>query len=670
MTRSVKKLCRLGLLLAAGAGPASHASAAAPGCAAREYVYAGERLLTVVDTPAAGVTAAFTASGTSTPESGTVNVPVRLTSPEGALACAVTFTYTVTPGSATAGADYTPPAQPWTGTFAAGSANGATLNLPVAIVPDALHEGAETFSLQLTAVTGGDVGATSTFTVTIQNDDPAPVVSVNDVSVPEGQTGTTNAVFTLSLSAQSGLDATVSYATADGTASAPTDYAAVSGLATILAGTTSRTVSVPVAGDTAYEPAETFVLNLSNPTGATIGDGSGLGTIVNDDAPGLSLDEVRALEGQAGTTNYVVTVSIEGPAPASAVVSAAWAAAACTATAGDFTPASGTLTFPANTSTPQTFTVTVQGDTAVEGHEVFTTVLGSPVNAYIKDGAGHGTIENDDAPAFSSARPAADFDLDGNPDLLWFNLTSGNLVTWMMVGPNRASGAFLNPPAVGAINWEVVGTADYGDTAQPDVLWRNQDSGRLVVWLMNGLNRSLGLFTNPDSEPDLAWRVMGTGRFTAGGTTVGGDILWRNTTSGALRVWAMDGVTRTQVLDLTGQAEPDPSWAVVGTGDYDADGDADIWWRNLSNGQLRLWRMNGVAYEATFTPTPSSLSDLNWVVAATPDLDRDGDADLLWRHAGSGNLVLWLMTGAQRHCGVYLNPPATADTNWKVVGPR
>jgi hypothetical protein len=653
------------LLLAAGS---VHASTGAPGCAAREYVYAGERLLSVVDTPTSSVTVTFTAAGASTVESGTLNVSVRLSSPDGPLACPVTFTYLVTAGSATANVDYTPPALPWTGTFAAGVGDNATVTVPVVIVPDTLYEGAETFSLQLTAVTGGGVGSTPSFTVTIQNDDPAPSVSVDDVGLAEGQSGTTNAVFTLSLSAPSGLDASVNYATANGTAVTPGDYGAVSGLANFSAGTTTRTVSVPVVGDGAYEPNETFTLALASPAGATLGDASGVGTIVNDDAPGVSLDEVRGPEGPSGSSTLTFTVSIEGPTPVT--VSVPWSAAVCTATAADFAPASGSVTFPPNTTAPQTFSVTVFGDTQVEGHEVFTAGLGAPTNAYVKDAQGHGSLENDDVPAFTAARPSADFDLDGNPDLLWFNVTSGNLVSWLMVGVNRASGAFLNPAAVGDLNWAVVGTADYGHTTQPDVLWRNSTSGRLVVWQMDGLNRHAGLFTNPDIEPDLDWRVMGTGRFTPGGTTVGGDILWRHAGTGALRVWAMDGVNRTQVIDITGLSEADANWQVIGTGDYDGDGDADLWWRHAGTGQLRLWRLNGTVYEATVTPTPSVLADLNWVPVSTADLDRDGDADLLWRNANSGSLVMWLMNAGARQCGVFLNPSATADPNWRVVGPR
>ena len=111
-----------------------------------------------------------------------------------------------------------------------------------------------------------------------------PTVSVNDVTLVEGDAGTTNAVFTISLSQAYLQDITVSYGTADGTAAAPGDYAATSGTVTILAGSTSATVNVAVAGDQGLEANETFNFNLTSASnGATIADGSGLGTITDDD---------------------------------------------------------------------------------------------------------------------------------------------------------------------------------------------------------------------------------------------------------------------------------------------------------------------------------------------------------------------------------------------------
>jgi hypothetical protein len=114
---------------------------------------------------------------------------------------------------------------------------------------------------------------------------PLPTLSVNNVSVPEGNSGTTAAVFSVTLSAASAVPVTLQYATADGTATAGSDYQAAGGTLTFAPGETSKMVTVQVIGDTVPEPNETFFLNLSNPTGATLAQGQGTGTILDDNTP-------------------------------------------------------------------------------------------------------------------------------------------------------------------------------------------------------------------------------------------------------------------------------------------------------------------------------------------------------------------------------------------------
>jgi Ca2+-binding RTX toxin-like protein len=115
---------------------------------------------------------------------------------------------------------------------------------------------------------------------------PPPALSVDDLSVTEGDTGTVSAVFTVSLSAASTETVTVGYATADGTATAGEDYTATAGTLTFDPGETAQTISVPVFGDTLDEFDETFSVNLIDPMGATIADSEGVGTILDDDAAG------------------------------------------------------------------------------------------------------------------------------------------------------------------------------------------------------------------------------------------------------------------------------------------------------------------------------------------------------------------------------------------------
>jgi hypothetical protein len=113
---------------------------------------------------------------------------------------------------------------------------------------------------------------------TILNDDTAPTITISDVSAAEGNAGTTPFTFTVTLSNASDQPVTVDYQTNDGTATlANNDYVAASGTLTIPAKTLSGTITVDVNGDVTNESDETFTVDLSNPTNATIADGQGVG---------------------------------------------------------------------------------------------------------------------------------------------------------------------------------------------------------------------------------------------------------------------------------------------------------------------------------------------------------------------------------------------------------
>lgn len=112
---------------------------------------------------------------------------------------------------------------------------------------------------------------------------PKPTVSIAEVSAPEGNSGTTPFSFLVTLGARTPVPVTVNYATADGSATAGSDFQAASGKVTFAPGSTSATVTVSVIGDTALEPDETFTVALSGPTNAVLGVASATGTIKNDD---------------------------------------------------------------------------------------------------------------------------------------------------------------------------------------------------------------------------------------------------------------------------------------------------------------------------------------------------------------------------------------------------
>ena len=192
----------------------------------------------------------------------------------------VTFDIATANGTATAGVDYV--ASSFTSqTIPAGS---STYVFTVLGNGDLLNEPTENFFVNVTNVVNAVV-IDGQGLGTITNDDPLPSLSINDVAVVEGNAGTSNAVFTVTLNAASGQTVSVNYATADGTATQPADYTSTSGTLTFTAGQTTRTINVPVIGETVPEANESFFVNLSGATNAIISDNQGQGTITNDDVP-------------------------------------------------------------------------------------------------------------------------------------------------------------------------------------------------------------------------------------------------------------------------------------------------------------------------------------------------------------------------------------------------
>jgi hypothetical protein len=130
-----------------------------------------------------------------------------------------------------------------------------------------------------------DAAATMTADLLISSGPPLPAISISDASVTEGNSGTAPATFNISLSAPASGSVSVNWMTANGTATAAADYAAGSGTVSFATGETVKTVTVLVNGDTADEPNETFYVNLTSPSGGTLADSQGGGTIQNDDPP-------------------------------------------------------------------------------------------------------------------------------------------------------------------------------------------------------------------------------------------------------------------------------------------------------------------------------------------------------------------------------------------------
>ncbi len=308
----------------------------------------------------------------------------------------VSVNYATEDDSANAPGDYQ--SHNGTVTFSSGE---TTQSFTINIVSDTQPESDESFNIKFSNPQNATL-AINTITVIIENDDDdgatLPALQVGNVNIAEGNSGTTTAEFSITLSASSASTVTVDYATSDITATTPDDYQSKNGSLSFAPGETSKTVAVDVIADMLVELDETFGLTLSNPNNANLSNTVGVATITNDDIaalPALQVGNINIAEGNSDTTTAEFSITLS--ASSASIVTVDYATSDITATApADYQSKNGSLSF-APGETSKTVTVDVIGDVIAEFDETFKLTLSNPGNADLNNNTdGIATIIDND----------------------------------------------------------------------------------------------------------------------------------------------------------------------------------------------------------------------------------------------------------------------------------
>ena len=203
---------------------------------------------------------------------------------------------------------------------------------------------------------------------------------------------------------------------------------------------------------------------------------------------------------------------------------------------------------------------------------------------------------------------------------------------------------------------------DFNGDGLSDILWRD-DSGHVSDWL----GTATGGFVNNDANAAAfapsGWNVVGTGDFNGDGRA---DILWRNPTSGAISDWLGTPSGGFSNNDANAAGWAPTGWSVVGTGDFNGDGRDDILWRDTT-GHLSDWLGTSSGGFSNNDANAAGWAPTGWTVVGTGDFNGDGRDDILWRDT-TGHLSDWLGTSSGGFVSNDANASSWAPTNWHVVG--
>lgn len=275
-----------------------------------------------------------------------------------------------------------------------------------------------------------------------------------------------------------------------------------------------------------------------------------------------------------------------------------------------------------------------------------------------------------------AVKDPVDFDGDGQLDMLWWNTSGGNIVGHFLnpADQTQVQSAFGIQPKITSAQWDLSGLADFDEDGNLDILWYNKTNSNIRSWQLQGPDGNQFTLGQDDKQlvagPGTAWTAVSYGDVDEDGHQ---DIIWQRNSDHVLVAWLLDGagnVTNFGQAVMTdanlGNFLKANGWQMVATADFNNNGTLDLLWWNTNNGTLVAWENNDVNQSIAVDKLPPAV----WVPVGTGDWNGDGNTDVMWWKQDDGKVIVNLYQGTSNsrsgalRAGLAL-PPAL---NWLPVG--
>ncbi|WP_293052602.1 MULTISPECIES: Calx-beta domain-containing protein, partial [unclassified Moorena] len=266
-----------------------------------------------------------------------------------------------------------------------------------------------------------------------------------------------------------------------------------------------------------------------------------------------------------------------------------------------------------------------------------------------------------------------DFDGDGeNDDVFWFNKVTGAIQYWQGQG-EEIKEMVLDAGEVNLLEWELTEFADFNGDLKDDILAYKPDTGELAILTIDGETLVNQGIIERNGQPlliteDSGWQIEGSGNFSGGDQH---QILWREQNTGEVGIWEIDGnelvdaasVTRDDQLVL---APSSTGWQIEGVADFSGDGQEQILWYNSDNGYIATWQMSNkeLVQGNIITRDGQPLSILpsdEWTIQGVADVNQDGQYDIVWNN--NNTIAVWELDGPELTNAMLIDQPPEAGFN-------
>jgi subtilisin family serine protease len=248
-------------------------------------------------------------------------------------------------------------------------------------------------------------------------------------------------------------------------------------------------------------------------------------------------------------------------------------------------------------------------------------------------------------PSEDKVAGVADFNQDGQQDILLRNTSTGEMQIWYMNGQNKLGEAPIiygfNTPGS---NWVIEGVGNFNNDNSPDIVWRDLAGGAIATWLMNNNtfvaaeNFTQGTYYASVWPPMTAssnWRINAVADIN---NDQKDDLMWRDSNGTGTFIWFMDGTilwnAPYNAVQIQNIPALDANWKVVGAADFSGDGVKDMIWNNPVTGQTAYWRMKHANGPYVYTMDGGSFFPIvapGWVAEAVRDVNNNGIPDIVWK---------------------------------------